>query len=325
MTVEDLRGRGRRDRPLDSLRTAPDSRAPLGDSGAPICGVPRPVVGPDAPGHGARDLPGDARDAGKPPRPRGGGRQSSASGRAEEPGRALRARQAAPSAVPRLRRQGPPRRLRQVVRLQDADRRARSSPRRFPISLCLGTHGLRRWRSPAGSTLGILAAVHQNRGWDYLSVSLATFGVAVPNFVLAVFRSCSSRSCCRSSRPAAGTRRVTGCCRRSRCRSAPMGIIARYTRASMLEVIRADYTLTARAKGLARAAGDLQARAEERADPDRDPPRAPVRRHRHRLVLRGGDLPRARHGPVLRAVDDRPRLSDDHGGRPHVRRVPRRS
>jgi ABC-type dipeptide/oligopeptide/nickel transport system permease component len=31
---------------------------------------------------------------------------------------------------------------------------------------------------------------------------------------------------------------------------APMGIIARFTRASMLEVIRADYTLTARAKGL---------------------------------------------------------------------------
>src|SRR5439155_11456 len=31
---------------------------------------------------------------------------------------------------------------------------------------------------------------------------------------------------------------------------APLGIIARFTRASMLEVIRADYTLTARAKGL---------------------------------------------------------------------------
>ena len=31
---------------------------------------------------------------------------------------------------------------------------------------------------------------------------------------------------------------------------APMGIIARFTRASMLEVIRSDYTLTARAKGV---------------------------------------------------------------------------
>src|SRR2546428_12413650 len=34
---------------------------------------------------------------------------------------------------------------------------------------------------------------------------------------------------------------------------APMGIVARFTRASMLEVIRADYTRTARAKGLAEA------------------------------------------------------------------------
>ena len=32
-----------------------------------------------------------------------------------------------------------------------------------------------------------------------------------------------------------------------------MGIIARFTRASMLEVIRADYTLTARSKGLGEA------------------------------------------------------------------------
>jgi len=31
---------------------------------------------------------------------------------------------------------------------------------------------------------------------------------------------------------------------------APTGLIARYTRASMLDVIRADFTLTARAKGL---------------------------------------------------------------------------
>ena len=63
-----------------------------------------------------------------------------------------------------LRRQGGPRRLRPVLRLQDADRRARSSSRPFPISLLLGTHGPGRWRSSGGLTLGILAAVYQNRG-----------------------------------------------------------------------------------------------------------------------------------------------------------------
>ena len=38
-----------------------------------------------------------------------------------------------------------------------------------------------------GLTLGVLAAVYQNRSWDYVSVSVATLGVSVPNFVLAVF------------------------------------------------------------------------------------------------------------------------------------------
>src|SRR3972149_1512812 len=38
-----------------------------------------------------------------------------------------------------------------------------------------------------GITLGILAAVYQNQSWDYVSVSVATIGVSVPNFVLGVF------------------------------------------------------------------------------------------------------------------------------------------
>ena len=56
----------------------------------------------------------------------------------------------------------------------------------FPISLFLGSMAL-GLAVAGGLALGILAAVHQNRGWDYVSVSLATVGVAVPNFVLAVF------------------------------------------------------------------------------------------------------------------------------------------
>src|SRR6185312_14037118 len=56
----------------------------------------------------------------------------------------------------------------------------------FPISLLLGGMAL-AVAVAGGLSLGILAAVYQNRTWDYLSVSVATFGVAVPNFVLAVF------------------------------------------------------------------------------------------------------------------------------------------
>src|SRR2546428_4487670 len=56
----------------------------------------------------------------------------------------------------------------------------------FPVSLFLGTMAL-AIAVVGGLALGILAAVYQNRMWDYVSVSLATVGVAVPNFVLAVF------------------------------------------------------------------------------------------------------------------------------------------
>jgi len=119
----------------------------------------------------------------------------------------------------------------------------------FPVSLLLGTMAL-AVAVAGGLSLGILAAIHQNRAWDYVSVSLATFGVAVPNFVLAVF-AIILFSFVLPLFPTGGwdsprdwvLPTVT-------LALAPMGIVARYTRASMLEVIRSDYTLTARAKGL---------------------------------------------------------------------------
>ena len=99
-------------------------------------------------------------------------------------------------------------------------------------------------------TLGILAAVYQNRTWDYVSVSLATVGVAVPNFVLAVFLIILF-SFVVPLFPTGGWDSPRNWVLPTVALAlAPMGIIARFTRASMLEVIRADYTLTARAKGL---------------------------------------------------------------------------
>jgi ABC-type dipeptide/oligopeptide/nickel transport system permease component len=120
----------------------------------------------------------------------------------------------------------------------------------FPISLLLGSMAL-ALAVAGGVALGILAAVYQNRAWDYVSVTVATAGVAIPNFVLAVFFIILF-SFVIPLFPTGGwdsprhwvLPTVT-------LALAPMGIIARFTRASMLEVIRADYTLTARAKGLA--------------------------------------------------------------------------
>jgi peptide/nickel transport system permease protein len=119
----------------------------------------------------------------------------------------------------------------------------------FPISLFLGSMAL-VLAVAGGLALGILAAIHQNRGWDYVSVSLATVGVAVPNFVLAVFLIILFSFIIPLFPTGGWDTPRNWVLPTITLAMAPMGIIARFTRASMLEVIRADYTLTARAKGL---------------------------------------------------------------------------
>jgi ABC-type dipeptide/oligopeptide/nickel transport system permease component len=123
----------------------------------------------------------------------------------------------------------------------------------FPVSLFLGTMAL-AVAVAGGLTLGILAAIHQNRTWDYVSVSLATCGVAVPNFVMAVF-AIILFSFVLPLFPTGGWDSPRNWVLPALTLAlGPMGIIARYTRASMLDVIRADYTRTARSKGLAETA-----------------------------------------------------------------------
>jgi ABC-type dipeptide/oligopeptide/nickel transport system permease component len=119
----------------------------------------------------------------------------------------------------------------------------------FPVSLFLGTMAL-ALAVVGGLTLGILAAVYQNRSWDYVSVTLATFGVAVPNFVLAVFFIILFSFVVPLFPTGGWDAPRTWVLPTVTLALGPMGIIARFTRASMLEVIRADFTLTARSKGL---------------------------------------------------------------------------
>jgi oligopeptide transport system permease protein len=119
----------------------------------------------------------------------------------------------------------------------------------FPVSLFLGSMAL-VLAVMGGLTLGILAALYQNRSWDYVSVTLATFGVAVPNFVLAVFLIILFSFVVPLFPTGGWDRPITWVLPTVTLALGPMGVIARFTRASMLEVIRADYTLTARSKGL---------------------------------------------------------------------------
>ncbi len=120
----------------------------------------------------------------------------------------------------------------------------------FPVSLLLGTMAL-VLAVAGGLMLGILAAVYQNRTWDYVSVTLATFGVAVPNFVLAVFFIILFSFIVPLFPTGGWDSPRTWVLPTITLALGPMGVIARFTRASMLEVIRSDYTLTARSKGVA--------------------------------------------------------------------------
>jgi ABC-type dipeptide/oligopeptide/nickel transport system permease component len=119
----------------------------------------------------------------------------------------------------------------------------------FPVSLKLGTMAL-ILATGLGVVLGIMAAIHQNSFWDYFSVTAAMVAVSIPNFVMAVFLILLF-SFLLPLFPTGGWGGPRDWVLPTLTLSlAPMAIIARYTRASMLEVIRSDYIRTARAKGL---------------------------------------------------------------------------
>jgi ABC-type dipeptide/oligopeptide/nickel transport system permease component len=101
-----------------------------------------------------------------------------------------------------------------------------------------------------GVSLGIVSALKQNTIWDYMAMGLAIFGISVPSIVLGpllilVF------AIALKWLPVAGwgtpAQMVLPALALGLNQSA---VIARLTRASMLQVVREDYIRTARAKGL---------------------------------------------------------------------------
>jgi len=103
-----------------------------------------------------------------------------------------------------------------------------------------------------GIPIGTFAALHRNSAADYAAMSLAVVGIAIPSFVVLPFLGLvfgiyvhwlpvagwEPRSMRYLVLPIAALTLP------------PLGVIARLTRAGMLEVLRSDFLRTAAAKGL---------------------------------------------------------------------------
>ena len=121
----------------------------------------------------------------------------------------------------------------------------------FPVSLQLAAVAV-LIATIIGIPLGILGAVRHNRPLDYVSTFVSVFGVSTPSYVatsLLVLLLASKLHLV----PTSGW---DGVWSRTIIVPAlslalyPTAVLARYTRASLLEVLRTDYMRTARSKGL---------------------------------------------------------------------------
>ncbi|MGE5632923.1 MAG: ABC transporter permease [Caulobacteraceae bacterium] len=119
----------------------------------------------------------------------------------------------------------------------------------FPKSAELGIRAL-LFAIPVGILLGIISALNHNKGWDYGSMIIAVFGVSVPSFIvggllqyifaikLKWFPVAQWKGFEYTILPSIALGLGT------------LALLARLTRASMLEITGQDYILTAEAKGL---------------------------------------------------------------------------
>jgi len=123
----------------------------------------------------------------------------------------------------------------------------------LPVSAELGVYSL-LLALGIGVPLGIVSAMRQNTIWDYVGMGIAIFGISVPSMVLGPLLILVFALTLRWV-PVAGwgspAQIIMPTIALGMGQSA---IIARLTRASMLQVIREDYIRTARAKGLAERA-----------------------------------------------------------------------
>lgn len=137
----------------------------------------------------------------------------------------------------------------------------------FPISLTLGALAL-VFGTTLGLLLGIVAAIRQNTWVDYLAETIAILTVSTPNFIIGVvlivvfslalnifpIAMTTSETFDAWSLDYWGKNWLYWVLPTIVLGLPELATIARYTRASMLDVIRSDFVRTARAKGLLESA-----------------------------------------------------------------------
>jgi ABC-type dipeptide/oligopeptide/nickel transport system permease component len=127
--------------------------------------------------------------------------------------------------------------------------------RTFPISLHLGAMAT-LFAVVVGMTLGVLAAVNQNGILDYASVTMAALFYSMPSFVMGFLLILlfvvwlPDLGIDLGFRVGGWERPLDWVLPTIALGAAPLATLARYTRSSMIEVIRSDFVRTARAKGL---------------------------------------------------------------------------
>jgi oligopeptide transport system permease protein len=123
----------------------------------------------------------------------------------------------------------------------------------FPATLLLGSLAL-AWALLLGIGAGVIGAVRQNTAWDYGFMAAAMLGISVPTFVLGPLLILIFALTLYVLPPGGW-----GQWRHVVLPAITLGTVyaaylARLTRGSMLEIVRADFVRTARAKGLSEPA-----------------------------------------------------------------------
>ena len=101
-----------------------------------------------------------------------------------------------------------------------------------------------------GIPLGIIAALAHNKWPDYLATGVSTIGIATPSFILAILLVLIFSVWLKILPPIGWKGPDTWVMPTIALAGYPIAQVARYTRASMLEVTRRDYVRTAQSKGI---------------------------------------------------------------------------